>query len=70
MKELKSNESYDFFTTASCITYCDILYNELHDMKVKVGDDIKITYSDGRIDRILIKDIEYLDGTIWVEIIE
>lgn len=70
MKELRSSESYDFFSTASCITYCDTLYHELHDMKVQVGDDIKITYSDGKIDRVLIRDIEYLDGTIWVEVIE
>lgn len=70
MKELKSKESCDFFSTSSCITCGDILYNELHDMKVKVGDDIKITYSDGKVDRVIIEDIEYLDGTIWVDIVE
>lgn len=66
MKELKSKEISDFFNVASCIICDDILYNELHDMKVQTGDLVKIEYSDENSDIIKVDEIEHGDGTIWV----
>jgi len=66
MKELKSQETSDFFNVASCIVYDDILYNELHDMRIQTGDLVKIEYSDGNSDIIKVDEIEHGDGTIWV----
>lgn len=64
---LESKETYDYFSLASCITYDDILFNELHDINVRIGDVVHIKYSDDKEDFITIIDIEK-DGTIWVSI--
>lgn len=68
--QLITKEDYDFFDIASCITYDDKMYYELHKLNVKIGDIVLITYLSGEKDLIEIRDIEYGDGTIWVNLLK
>lgn len=70
MRKLYSEESSDFLNIASCVTYDDILYNELHNLKPSVGELIHIRFSDDKDELVEVTDIEFGDGTIWLKLIE
>jgi hypothetical protein len=69
MKEIIINDDeWDLLNIMSCITYDDILYNKLHDNHIKVGDKLHLDVEDKDLwCELLVKDIEYCDGTIWFE---
>jgi len=50
--------------------YSDTLYGILHDLKIEVGDIIKLYITEKSYTIIEITEIEYGDGTIWYEILE
>lgn len=59
---------YELFSIISYITYDNTLYNKLHDEHIKVGDKLRLVVEDSELwCDVLIEDIEYGDGTIWME---
>ena len=61
---------FDFydFDCGRCITYDQPLYNKLHDEKIQIGEKLHllVEQNDLYVD-VLVEDIEYGDGTIWVK---
>ena len=72
MRTILINEAdfYDF-DCCSCITYDLPLYNKLHDENVKVGETLHLLVEERNLYcDVLIENIEYGDGTIWVKYLE
>lgn len=68
MKEIIIDvDDFDSFSIHSCIIYDNPLYNKLHDEHIKVGDKLHLLVEDSDLwCDVLIEDIEYGDGTIWL----
>ena len=65
---LISESDFYEFDTGSCILYDSPLYNKFHDAKVKVGETLHLLVEERDLYcDVLIEDIEYGDGTIWVK---
>lgn len=65
---LISEADYYDFDTGNCITYDLPLYNKLHDENVKVGETLHLLVEERNLYcDVLIENIEYGDGTIWVK---
>lgn len=69
MKEiLIDNDDYNSFSLHSCIVYDDPLYNKLHNEHVSAGDRLHLIVKDSYLwCDLLVENIEYGDGTIWVK---
>ena len=64
---ISESDFYDF-DCGSCITYDLPLYNKLHNEKVKVGETLHLLVEERDLYcDVLVEDIEYGDGTIWVK---
>lgn len=58
---------YDF-DCSSCIAYDLPLYNKLYNERVKVGETLHLLVEEKDLYcDVLVEDIEYGDGTIWVK---
>ena len=69
MKTILISESdfYDF-DCGNHITYDMSLYNKLHDAKVQIGETLKLLVEEKDLYcEVYVKEIEYGDGTIWVD---
>ena len=63
-----SIEEYEFFSIASCIQKEDSLYNKLHGQNIHVGDVLHLTVENRSLwCELFVRDIEFEDGTIWVD---
>jgi hypothetical protein len=69
MKQIEINiNEYESFSISSCITYDNTLYNKLHDNRIQIGDNLHLVVEDDNLwCDLLVEDIEYGDGTIWVK---
>lgn len=69
LKEIIINEDeWDLLNIMNCITYDNVLYNNLHDNHIQIGDKLHLVFEDKDLwCDLLVEDIEYGDGTIWFQ---
>ena len=69
MKEIIIDiDDFESFSIYSCIVYDNPLYNKLHDERIEVGDQLHLIVEDSDLwCELLVEDIEYGDGTIWMK---
>lgn len=64
---ISESDFYDF-DCGNHITYDMSLYNKLHDAKVQIGETLKLLVEEKDLYcEVYVKEIEYGDGTIWVD---
>lgn len=64
---ISESDFYDF-DGGNHITYDMPLYNKLHDVKVQIGETLKLLVEERDLYcEVYVKEIEYGDGTIWVD---
>ena len=68
MKEILIDiDDFESLNIHSCIVYDNPLYNKLHDRNIHVGDNLHLIVEDSDLwCDVLVEDIEYGDGTIWL----
>jgi len=65
---LISEADYYDLDCGTCVTYDMDLYNKLHDEKIKVGETLRLLVEERNLYcDMLVEDIEYGDGTIWLK---
>lgn len=66
---ISESDFYDYW--GSCITYDMNIYKIMHNEEVRVGEKIRLLVEERDLYKdILIEDIEYGDGTIWIKYLD